>query len=105
MKELLNYFQGTCERHGFVMKDGSIIELENKSQTPEDSYLGDPEQVIKYCDDAVATWHTHPGKDSNLSAGDHDNFMNWPNLDHFIIGEDGISRYKVRGKVLIKDDA
>lgn len=87
---------------GFVLNDGTVIECENISSTPEESFQVAAEEIIKYCDDATATWHTHPNSDNNLSAGDYETFMSWPNLAHYIIGTNGVREYYVKdGELLI----
>lgn len=52
---------------------------------------------------AVGTWHTHPGGSSNLSAGDAVTFRQWPNLQHAIVGEDGVSWYRVEEGAVLHD--
>ena len=89
-----------------ILNDHSIIELENTCSTPEDGFEVDGAELVKYIDCLFATWHTHPGTTSNLSVGDYQSFLNYPDIKHYIIGDDGISEYIVEnGKVLIaKDD-
>ncbi len=97
-KDLLN---SPKERVGFVLDDSTIIEVENICADPEEGFEVRGEDLLRYIDDAVATWHTHPGETSNLSYGDHHSFLNYPDLLHHIIGTDGVTTYAVRnGKVI-----
>jgi proteasome lid subunit RPN8/RPN11 len=96
------YVGGTLERVGFVMSDGSIVECKNISEAPEASFEVDAAEMMLYADDAVATWHTHPDTDNNLSVNDYEMFLSWDNLDHYVIGTNGVRKYVVRdGDVLI----
>lgn len=82
------------ERAGFIMPDGEVVELRNIAEDPSKDFLAYPEDTVKYCNEAVASWHTHPGKDGNLSVEDHENFKNWADIDHFIVGSDGLRGYR-----------
>lgn len=76
------------ERCGFVLDDGSVVELPNVAADPANSYEIDPESAVEYLRGGRVrgTWHTHPDTDPNLSGADHDGFAGWPELDHYIIG-------------------
>lgn len=72
-----------------------LVELENGADD-EDSFnprltAADAPNLTK----AIGTWHTHPGAGSNLSAGDAQTFLQWPDCLHAIVGEDGVSWYRV----------
>lgn len=88
------------ERAGIIKKDGSVIELENRSSSPMTSFSIDPDQMK----DATATWHTHPNKSANLSVADMQAFLAWPNLDHYIVGNDAILLFFVEDDVVILSD-
>lgn len=104
MKQLLEMYEGTVERVGFVLKTGEIVEVANICDKPEEGFDVAGFDLVRFTPIAEATWHTHPGSDSNLSANDWHSFKNWPELEHYIIGKDGISKYVVRdGDVLIAD--
>jgi proteasome lid subunit RPN8/RPN11 len=90
------------EKVGFVLTNGSIVEVENICHDPENGFDVRGEDILKHEDSAEATWHTHPGCDSNLSVGDHETFLGFPHLAHYIIGIDGIRCFKVeKGRVLV----
>ena len=55
---------------------------------------------------ATATWHTHPGKDPNLSEEDMAGFRQWPQLRHYIVGiRDGqpyVQCFAIENGILLK---
>lgn len=99
---LLELYEGPHERCGFILKTGEIVEVVNICQEPELGFDMRGEDIIKYAPIASATWHTHPDDDSNLSAGDFHTFLNWPELEHYIVGNDGVTKFIVEdGDVLL----
>lgn len=89
------------ERVGFILKSGKIVEVTNVCVDTNEGFEVSGADLIKY-QTAVASWHTHPGKPSTLSAEDHHGFRNYPQWTHFIIGTDGVTSYRVeKGRVLI----
>lgn len=100
--KLLSMFEGKNERVGFVLTSGEVVECTNISETPEESFLVSPDEAVLYADDATSTWHTHPGRDNNLSMMDYEMFLSWNTLTHFIVGVNGVKQYYVEnGDVLI----
>lgn len=91
------------ERVGFVLKNGKIVEVDNVCEKPEEGFDVRGEDILKYTPQAKATWHTHPNADSNLSANDYETFMNWPELDHYIVGTDGVRRFYVEAGELLTE--
>lgn len=91
------------ERCGFVLTDGSILEVKNIHTNPETGFMMSSRDVFDYAlsSKAVATWHTHPEAPSSLSADDYVGFQNFPNLKHYIIGQDGLSTYVVENRHVI----
>lgn len=55
--------------------------------------LDDPE--------VVGTFHTHPNGSSNLSFEDYESFMGYPRLTHYIIGKDGVKKFKILNGELV----
>ena len=99
---LLPKLEGPLERVGFILKSGEIVEVPNVCAKPEEGFDVSGEDIVKYADTSVATWHTHPGGNNNLSVSDFNTFLNWPELDHYIVGTNGVRRYYVeQGEVLI----
>lgn len=94
------------ERVGFILQDGAIVEVENIAVDPAEGFDIATEDLVTFGDLAVATWHTHPDESCNLSANDHQGFLWWPNLLHFIFGKNGLAVYQVspEGRVVNCDD-
>lgn len=102
--KLLSKLTGDTERVGFVLKNGEIVEVENVCPEPNEGFEVKGEDILNYAPQAAATWHTHPGMTSNLSMNDYETFLEWPMLDHFIIGTNGVTKYVVEDdEVLIAD--
>lgn len=99
---LLDFYDGDHERVGFVLKSGKIVECQNIAEDPANAFKVSAEEIMLHADKAIATWHTHPNADNNLSANDYEMFVNWGDLDHYIVGTDGVRHYQVHdGDVLI----
>lgn len=102
ISDLLKLYEGPFERVGFILKTGEIVEVENICEDPTEGFDVKGADILKYTPVAAATWHTHPDVDSNLSANDWHTFLNWPELEHYIIGNDGVTKFVVvDGDVLI----
>lgn len=103
---LTSFLTGENERVGLVLKDGTVVELENICHDPKNGFEVDAAELVKYYSDAVATWHTHPDATSNLSVGDLQSYLNYPELTHYLVGTDGVATYFVEnGRVLRAEDA
>jgi proteasome lid subunit RPN8/RPN11 len=78
---------GAEERCGVIAADGSIMEVPNIHEEPVKGFHMEPTCFLVAVEaGAVATWHTHPGRDPNLSEEDMAGFRAWPQLEHHIIG-------------------
>lgn len=99
--ELRKCFDPKRERVGFVLKTGKLVELENISESSDQTFAFDPDEFAKYYGEAVATWHTHIGEDANLSFEDYQFFLSWPELGHFIISLKTVWYYEVEGKTVV----
>ena len=99
MRDLLLEFYASegPERVGFVLNDGSVVEVVNDAPNPNEGFDVCPEDLITFAEHAVASWHTHPNASANLSVLDNSAFLSWPKLEHFIIGSDGIKKYFIEG--------
>jgi proteasome lid subunit RPN8/RPN11 len=94
------YSKSGIERVGFILTSGEEVEVENIHEDPNNGFDVDPAILVKYEADIVATFHTHPDCSSNLSVDDYQAFFNWPEVLHFIIGNDGIRCFQVKqGKI------
>lgn len=102
--ELLCFYSNKGpERGGIVTKLG-LVELKNVCEDPINGFELSYEDLDKLDEiNTLATFHTHPGSSSNLSHEDYESFMSYPRLTHYIIGEDGISTYKVLNGMLINE--
>lgn len=96
MLETLLQPNETVERCGLILRDGSIVEVQNVAQHPEQSFEMDPVAVLPHLKDAVSTWHTHPDSGPVLSGADYKGFLLWPNLEHAVVSPLGVKRYCVR---------
>jgi hypothetical protein len=102
ISNLIQLYEGDFERVGFILKTGEIVEVANICENPSEGFDVSGADLLKFAPIAQATWHTHPGADSNLSTSDWHSFLNWPELDHYIIGNDGVTKFVVEdGEVLI----
>lgn len=101
IQTLKSYLPGSMERVGFVLSDGSVVECMNICTEPERGFDVSDADLIKYCDRAVATWHTHPDGTKLLSVGDYETFRSNDDLVHFIIAQDGVAGYTVEGDMVM----
>ncbi len=100
--DLLPLYEGPHERCGFILKSGEIVEVPNICNEPTGGFDMRGSDILQFAPISTATWHTHPDEDSNLSSGDYLTFLNWPELDHYIIGNDGVTKFYVsEGDVLV----
>ena len=104
MKDLFDYLDGEDERCGFVLHDGTIVELENIHPEPTEGFEIDPEDILRYINQIEAIWHTHPGAGSVLSGEDKLCMEIWPHLKHIVVGVDGMSVYIVEQGVVLNED-
>jgi len=92
------------ERLGFILSEGEVVELDNAHDVPQHGAKYSSSDLFRYMfsgDFTVkATWHTHPSETKNLSGDDYVAFKNYPDIDHYVIGNDGVRRYYVEEGVL-----
>ncbi len=105
-KSLLSFLvDSQVERVGLVLRDGTVVELENVCENPAEGFEITGSDYLTYEHVAVASWHTHPASGCNLSMGDMQTYLNYPELRHYIAGTDGVAEYFVEaGKVLRCED-
>lgn len=92
---------------GVVRADGTVIFIANVHPNPVEGFVMEPKAFLEEVEaGAIATWHTHPASDPNLSQEDMAGFLAWPKLKHFIIGirdgEPHAAEYKVENGVVIR---
>lgn len=86
-----------------ILTNKSLIKLKNVAQDPYNSFEFSEEDLKLLEEDSVfGTFHTHPGKDANLSVSDYLAFKNYPRLSHYICGNNGTKCYVVQGGILVE---
>jgi proteasome lid subunit RPN8/RPN11 len=93
------------ERVGFILTDGSVVEVENVApkKLAKHQFAVSAEDLVRYEDTAVATWHTHPGTTGNLTYEDMLSFKSWPDLTHYIVGNDGVWTFRVEDGEVVRE--
>lgn len=103
--ELISFYADIGpERVGFILRDETIVEVDNIAPNPENGFSVRADDIIRYEDEAIATWHTHPNSLANLSAEDYVGFRNYPLLRHYIVGKDGIRCFVVVNDTVVEDE-
>lgn len=103
MKRLRSfYLNNGPERVGYIRHDGRVIELENVHPDPFKGFALRAEDLKILQSDAIATWHTHPGGTALLSGEDYLAFLSYPQLQHFVIGEDSVRCYAVEENFIVE---
>lgn len=102
MQSLLEFYSSEGnERLGFILHDGSVVEVKNLCNEPGRGGIVDPTFLVENEDRLAASFHTHPGASSNLSGDDYQAFKNWPDLKHYIVGNDGVRCFVVRNGAVV----
>lgn len=106
MSELnINYFYSDSgpERGGIITTNKSLVELKNVNDNPMEGFsLSEDDLSLLEEPCVLGTFHTHPGGSSNLSVSDYLTFKNYPRLQHYICGKDGIKCFITRGGILVE---
>lgn len=101
---LLEYWNSVVERCGVILEDGSIIELPNSAENQAEDFSFPRSYFEKY-PTTVATWHTHPTGNPNLSVNDYKSFLTLPDLFHYVVGDGIVWAFYVReNKVFLYED-
>jgi proteasome lid subunit RPN8/RPN11 len=105
MQQLLEFYAPDGpERVGFFLRDGSVVEIQNIHPESQSGFDVSAEDILRYEDTAVGTWHTHPGAPANLSGFDMLTFLGWPDFFHCIVGSDGVRIFLVRNNKVVNTD-
>ncbi len=90
---------------GLIDIYGHVHLVDNVHTEPEKGYRMDPVSALRLLNDQeiVATVHTHPNGTSNLSQEDYAGFSLWPDLAHYIVGNDGITHYWFEDGLLLQE--
>ncbi len=101
---LLEFWNPLVERCGVILADDSIIEIPNTHSEPSDNFSFSKEQFEKY-PNCVATWHTHPSGEANLSVNDYNTFLKNPKFFNYIVGNGIVWGFYVRdNRVYLYED-
>lgn len=105
MQDLLKYYSDKGhERCGLILKDQSVVELENIHEDPGRGFEIDEVEILVYLPELHGIWHTHPNSSSVLSGADKSYMLYWPEVDHWVVGNDGIRKYRTHGEAVIDED-
>lgn len=106
MKSLFKFYDDNIdvERCGFVIDSHKLVELTNVYHQTTEGFEIDPSDVLKYIDRLKGIWHTHPRKTSVLSGDDKLCMEQWPDIKHYIIGNDGIRVYVVKDGIVTNEN-
>lgn len=94
-----NNWHPNKELCGYIAEDGSLVELDNLSLSPENNISFNIGSVPE---DAIGLWHSHPSNDVNLSVEDYINFLHFPDYIHRIYSKDSYAEYYVRNDVVYR---
>lgn len=92
------------ERCGFILNGNRMVEVMNTHPEPENGFEISADSIVRHDGNIKATWHTHPNGSSTLSGEDYACFLNWPDLEHYIISKEGVRRYVVVDGVVMNAD-
>lgn len=103
--KLLEYWVPSVERFGLVLRSEEIVELRNNSPRPDLTALIAQDDIDAYGEDVVATWHTHPKGNVNLSGADYRMFLGMPQCMHYIVTETRVRSFIVRNNKVMLHEA
>lgn len=92
------------EACGLIGATGEVYPVDNVHAEPTKGFRLKPDDMLQLMQEheITGTWHTHPEGDSTLSQEDYAGFLQWPDLEHYIVSKDGVAKYIVDdGLVLI----
>lgn len=92
------------ERCGFILKDGTQIEVPNVHSDPMNFFKIDQAEIDKYIGDIAIFWHSHPNNNLNLSLTDYFSFLAYPDHKHRIYNsQDQYAEYYVRRGFIMRE--
>ncbi|URG13841.1 hypothetical protein [Acinetobacter phage vB_AbaS_TCUP2199] len=93
------------ERCGFILKDGTQIEVPNIHKEPSNFFAMDPAEIEKYKDQIAYFWHSHVDDNINLSLDDYLSFLAYPDHRHRIYNSrDEYAEYYVRRDFVLREE-
>lgn len=103
MDKLREFTGGEVERCGFILSSGEVVEVENVSSHPGQNFEISEEAFLTYVDTMTGLWHTHVNGIANLSLPDYYTFMDFPELEHWVVSDLASVCFKVEETQLIID--
>lgn len=101
---LNNFWHPHLERCGFILKNNTVIECENISDTPQLTFKIADSDIEKYAENIYCFWHSHPSDDVNLSLKDYQLFLLYPEHKHRIYGSKVFAEYYVRRNFVMREE-
>lgn len=94
-----NNWHPHIELCGFILNDGSTVEVENLATDSKRDFSFNVENLPN---NVIGFWHSHPNNDENLSTEDYIKFLQFPDFIHRIYTKDSFSEYYVRENLVFK---
>lgn len=92
------------ERCGFILKDGTVVEVPNIHPEPKRYFQISQEEIDKHLPEIYAFWHSHSDNNLNLSLADYFSFIAFPNHRHRIYNkENQYAEYYVRRGFVMRE--
>lgn len=98
---LLTLWDDHIERCGFILKNKRPVEVQNRHEDPTSGFRISEEDLQTYLGRAIATWHTHPNDNPNLSIPDYFLFSRLSEMDHVIIAQYAFRIYRAIGSRIV----
>ena len=96
-----NPIEETC---GFILKDGTVIEVANIHPDPTRYFRMSESEIEKHLPEIDIFWHSHPNGNLNLSLSDYFSFTQYPDHKHRIYGfDDKYAEYYVRRGFVMRE--
>jgi len=101
---LSKFWSPEAERCGFILKDGTHIEVPNIHKDPRNFFAMDEAEIEKHKDQIAYFWHSHPSNDINLSLDDYFAFLAYPDHRHRIYNsKDEFAEYYIRRGFVMRE--
>lgn len=101
---LSKFWNPNEERCGFILKDGTAVELPNIHPEPSRYFKIDQGEIDKQLDNIEAFWHSHPDNNINLSLADYFAFNQYPDHRHRIYNsDDNYAEYYIRRGFVMRE--
>lgn len=100
-----SFWHPTLERCGFILKDGTVVEVENTSATPSSTFKISEDEISNIgLENICIFWHSHPSGNVNLSLDDYFAFLSFPDQKHRIYNQTGFAEYYVRRGFVMREE-